>query len=465
MHTRNISVTRFIASLFVLLQISGCPVGPVAGTQNDATSVQENQPPVVEENQPPEISGKPSDNVTVGSVYSFTPNSTDPDGDELDFSVTNKPAWAKFSSTTGRLFGTPGIADIGPVLDIEIAASDGEFTSSIGPFELSVEPIPELPEIPEVPEIPDRPPVVKKYNPGHYVMMIRSDTQSHMMAAINSGVSGFVKRYYWRQFEPAFGVYDFSELVSDLDLAESQGMQMVVLIEDKSFKPQIPTPSYMEAGKDVIQNRKGGYTARRWSPYVVSRFKMLMLELGKRLDSHPALEGVAIQESSLGLDESVLDQHGYSPEKYRDGLVDVLVTMTAAFPRSQVFWYMNFLPGNQNYIVDIANIVGEKGVIMGGPDVLPDDDSLTRLTYPFYDDFRGKMPLFNSMQFNSYSHQHESGSYPTKYWTMRELFLFARDELHVNYLFWTRKSWRDPDDSYAWSDALPVINNNPNFNP
>ena len=56
-------------------------------------------------------------------------------------------------------------------------------------------------------------------------------------------------------------------------------------------------------------------------------------------------------------------------------------------PRSRVFWYMNFLPGRQDYIGDIASALVGTGVVMGGPDVLPDNPALARRVYPFYDKF------------------------------------------------------------------------------
>ena len=79
------------------------------------------------------------------------------------------------------------------------------------------------------------------------------------------------------------------------------------------------------------------------------------------------------------------------------------------------------------------------------------------------DQFRGKMPLFNSVQFDSYQHIHKEAGFSTKYWTMPELFKFARNNLHVNYLFWSNKYARVPWDSYTVADAYPVMANNPSF--
>ena len=116
---------------------------------------------VEEEEQPapgntaPTISGTPDDSVTVGSAYAFEPTASDPDGDELTFSITGMPAWATFSTSDGILSGTPGESDTGDWLDIVITVSDGQEEVSLSPFSITVEedndPLPELGSIPEIP--------------------------------------------------------------------------------------------------------------------------------------------------------------------------------------------------------------------------------------------------------------------------------------------------------------------------
>ncbi|MCP4000902.1 MAG: hypothetical protein GY727_08320 [Gammaproteobacteria bacterium] len=304
----------------------------------------------------------------------------------------------------------------------------------------------------------------KKYNPGHYISMNPWDTDDNMLNALRPGVAGLQIRYHWKWLEPNYNEYDFSAVEADLDLLAAQNKQLIVFIEDKTFNGEIPTPLYLQANY-TAPNKAGGYTAIRWKPYVIERFSKLIDELGNRFDNHPAFEGVAIQESAHGFTQSTLNAYGYTPAIYRDALIETLLNAAESVPNSRAFWYMNFLPGNMSYISDIANAVAPAGVAMGGPDVLPDSHSLKTHTYPFYDEFNGKMTLFNSMQYNSYNHEHLDASYSTTYWTMDELFQFARDELHVSYLFWNRKAWADPSDSYTWSDALPVISSNPVFNP
>jgi hypothetical protein len=125
---------------------------------------------------------------------------------------------------------------------------------------------------------------------------------------------------------------------------------------------------------------------------------------------------------------------------------------------------MNFLPGNQDYLASIAAAVASKGVVMGGPDVVPDSKALQTRTYPLYDQFFGKMPLFGQVEDECYEHLHQTSGYSTKYWTMTELYKFAKTDLHVNYMFWVRLPVADPRDSYDYYDALPVIALYPTIN-
>jgi hypothetical protein len=87
-------------------------------------------------NQAPTISGTPASSVTAGSAYSFTPSATDPDNDSLGYTIQGKPAWASFSTSTGRLSGTPTSA--GTFSGIVITVSDGSATDSLGPFTITV---------------------------------------------------------------------------------------------------------------------------------------------------------------------------------------------------------------------------------------------------------------------------------------------------------------------------------------
>lgn len=86
-------------------------------------------------NRPPTISGTPPTTVNVGSVYSFTPRASDPEGARLRFYITNKPYWASFSSSTGTLQGRPRYA--GRWGNIQIRVSDGRNFVSLPAFSIT----------------------------------------------------------------------------------------------------------------------------------------------------------------------------------------------------------------------------------------------------------------------------------------------------------------------------------------
>ncbi len=114
--------------------LSGCGGGdeesaPASGTAPGPT------PPT---NRAPTISGSAPTAVNAASLYSFVPTAADADGDTLAFSIQNKPAWATFNTTTGRLSGTPAASDVGTYSNIAISVSDGTASTSLTAFAIAV---------------------------------------------------------------------------------------------------------------------------------------------------------------------------------------------------------------------------------------------------------------------------------------------------------------------------------------
>jgi hypothetical protein len=87
---------------------------------------------------PPTISGTPPTAVVAGAPYTFQPTASGPAGMTLSFSVQNKPAWANFSIATGQLTGTPSSTQTGSYPNIVLSVSDGQASSALAPFTISV---------------------------------------------------------------------------------------------------------------------------------------------------------------------------------------------------------------------------------------------------------------------------------------------------------------------------------------
>ena len=96
-----------------------------SGTSGDSPPV--TPPPGA--NRAPTISVVSTLEVLVGRGLTITPSASDPDGDSLLFSVSNRPAWMSFSAQTGVLAGTPGAGDVG-VYNPVITVSDGKAQGS-----------------------------------------------------------------------------------------------------------------------------------------------------------------------------------------------------------------------------------------------------------------------------------------------------------------------------------------------
>ncbi|HEU4486796.1 MAG TPA: putative Ig domain-containing protein [Povalibacter sp.] len=99
-----------------------------SGTTSTATSSSNDSRPT--------ISGTPSTSATVGVAWSFTPKASDPDGTKPSFGIRNKPSWATFSSSTGKLSGTP--TRTGTYSSVQIYAWDGKYAANLPAFTITV---------------------------------------------------------------------------------------------------------------------------------------------------------------------------------------------------------------------------------------------------------------------------------------------------------------------------------------
>jgi hypothetical protein len=120
------------AAAILALAIAGC------GGGGGSDSAQTPPPSGGTTNPPPTISGQPGASVLVGQAYSFQPSASDPNNDTLSFTISNKPAWADFNASNGRLSGTPTSAQVGAYSNISIQVSDGSSNATLGPFAITV---------------------------------------------------------------------------------------------------------------------------------------------------------------------------------------------------------------------------------------------------------------------------------------------------------------------------------------
>jgi len=129
--------------------LAGCTGGSGDTADTQSAAVSPNSPaapttptspttPAAPTNKAPTIAGSAPLTVVAGTAYSFTPTANDADGNALTFSIVGKPSWASFSTSTGALTGTPAQSDVGAKYVITISVSDGQATTPLSAFTLSV---------------------------------------------------------------------------------------------------------------------------------------------------------------------------------------------------------------------------------------------------------------------------------------------------------------------------------------
>jgi hypothetical protein len=351
----------------------------------------------------------------------------------------------------------------------------------------------------------------RKNVPGHYMTISNSDARrgtyyrkagSRPNLLTLPGVRGVQVRYRWNELETTQGNYTFGTvkatypdtertLRADLWRCQQANSRLILLIEDRTFVDENPMPVYLASNpqyvQQVITTVGVGWSAVRWNATVQARYRALVAALGAAFDSSPYWYAVAFQETSIGLDAAQRTATGYTDILYRDSYIANLRSASDSFPTSRVFFYQNFFPtpATDFRIDEIVNSIegyngGNHGIILCGPDIMPDKTELVNRVYPRFGapptGHWGQIPLANSMQFDSYDHVHTTASTNTNpdprlpndrwaigdYWTMDQLFRFGRDTLHLNYVMWEHDmggaGWRFEPDAQAVIAANPTFN-------
>lgn len=332
------------------------------------------------------------------------------------------------------------------------------------------------------------------WNPGHYVTVGRTHgrrTSYHQDSRAWEtsgkgllgfpGVRGIQLRYQWKTLETALNSYTIAPILADITRVRSVGSRLIIMIEDRAFDGSNPCPGYLTTSPKLPPPDNygdyevmwvatlGGYMATRWNPHVQQRWQKLIAWLGSQLNGTDVLEAIAFQETASTSDAGQRAAALYTDLKYQQAYIGgqvyggqtlqgMLKVASDSFSAHRVFWYQNFFPNpstEQTYLQGIADTMrdyngGNSGVVLGGPDILPDSNGLESRVYPRYREppvgSWGELPLFCSNQFDSYEALHDTSTPDARlpsdtwsagdYWTMDQLFRWARDSLHINYCMW-----------------------------
>jgi hypothetical protein len=317
---------------------------------------------------------------------------------------------------------------------------------------------------------------------GHYFATRYADKPSDAaMMCEHVGVSGVVWRRTWNEVEPAAGVYDFSafdQVLAAIAASRNPQCQLWVFVEFKSFESspvKNPCPTYLQAQHSARNIRgSGASTCFMWEPVVLAAYANMIAAAAARYDANPRVEGVIFQESALGFEgafsQDVAAGGTYTPQAWRDALIELSQRCTNSFANSRCMFFMNFIRNGQAYLRDVsAAIAASPGdrACFSGPDLLPNETSLyNNNNSPYEVLVRHKGCRANSAQ---------SQSYQVPGCALACIFRFAvsgtfgdfnetapiTSGVCVNsYIFWNHRTLRSTT-GLDWTSALPVIAANP----
>jgi Putative Ig domain len=96
----------------------------------------------------PTLSGSPATKITAAHYFAFQPTVSNTGSGTLTFSIANKPSWAAFEASTGRLYGTPlPQYNVGTFANIGISVSGVSGAGHLAPFSLTVLALPNTPPV------------------------------------------------------------------------------------------------------------------------------------------------------------------------------------------------------------------------------------------------------------------------------------------------------------------------------
>ena len=281
----------------------------------------------------------------------------------------------------------------------------------------------------------------------------------------NANIAGAQIKYNWRQLEPRRDEYHLEKIAEDVATLARSGKRLWIQLQDVSFGNARVVPDYLiddpAFGGGVAGQYEGkppntryvGSMARRWDPAVRARFARLLDTLGRAFDGK--IEGLNFAETSFSISDSAsLHPPGFTYDKYAEGVKDMMSAARAAFHRSHVMVYGNFMPGewlpdeDRGYLRSVYAYADSIGVAVGGPDLLPHRKGQRNHSLPLIAARRPGTIAGLAVQDGNLAEKNPATGARV---TVEELVRYASDTLHLDYIFW------GTEEPYYTQEILPWL--------
>jgi hypothetical protein len=313
---------------------------------------------------------------------------------------------------------------------------------------------------------------LKKDSIKHFVYFSRDRELIHNHPFLKiDRIAGAQIMYSWRQLETERGKYDFSIIHEDYNYLLSHGKKLFIQFQDVTFDTIFKAiPDYLmtdefDGGCTMSFNDDGvadGWIAKRWNPNVQHRFALLMQALGNEFDGK--IEGINLQESAVGANGD--NDASFTSERYSGCLKENMLSLKKAFPKSVTMQYANFMPGewlpweDKGYLRSIYQYGQEIGVGLGAPDLMVTRKSQLNHAIAMMHENSFTVPLGIAVQDGNYAgttgadidYEERIKNAEREHKNIVPLLhAFAKDFLHVSYMFWVQQ------EPYFTEDVIPCF--------
>lgn len=270
-------------------------------------------------------------------------------------------------------------------------------------------------------------------------------------------IAGVQVVYSWKSLETARGEYDFSRIERDLAYLEPLNRKLFIQLQDRFFEVQHRNiPAYLlqepiyrgglvaqadNPGENQPEGR--GWVTQQWNPAVRERFQKLLSALARKFDGR--VFGINLPESAADIDREN-DRTGFTCDKYFDATLENIAHARKVFSKSHVVQYANFWPCEWNderkYMSRIFEFAKQRGIGLGGPDIVPYQKAQMKNSYPFFHQYKGQLSLVAmAIQEPTLTYTNPDTNEP---FTRAEFVAFADEYLGVDVIFWSATSpWLD----------------------
>lgn len=287
----------------------------------------------------------------------------------------------------------------------------------------------------------------------HFLYTSSGNLTANRAIIERSDIGGVQIVYNWRQLEQEKGKYDFSQIEQDLATVSGLKKKLFIQIQDRFFQPKAKNvPDYLmnepQYGGGLApqfdnpgENKPVGYgwVAMQWNPAVRERYQKLIAALAEKFDGK--VFGVNLPETSIDLSTKNAPA-GFTCDTYFAAEMENLAFARKAFSKSQIVQYVNFWPceweNDHKYMSRLFDFAEKNKIGLGGPDIVPGRKAQMKNSYPFFNQYRGKLSFVGmAVQEPTLTYRNPETKKP---FTKAEFEKFAEDYLGADVIFWSSAS-------------------------